>query len=57
LGSGFGALCMREALWRIVVDTKYGNSWGRVTENIRWGCGEFFGHTRFEEGDASKIRF
>jgi hypothetical protein len=27
-GSGFGALCMRETLWRTAVESKYGSAWG-----------------------------
>jgi hypothetical protein len=60
----------REALWRVVVDSKYGSSWGgwcsnevhgsygvSLWKNIRRGWREFSSHTRFEVGDGSKIRF
>jgi hypothetical protein len=47
--------CERETLWRVVVDSKYGGSWGRwcsnevlgligvgLWKNIRRGCGGNF---------------
>jgi hypothetical protein len=60
----------RDALWRIVVDTKYGSSWGgcysyevhglygvALWKNIRREWEEFSGHIGFEVGNSSKIRF
>jgi hypothetical protein len=58
----------REALWRVVVDSKYGSAWGGwcsnevhgsygvgLWKNIRRGWGELSSHTRFEMGMAPKF--
>jgi hypothetical protein len=60
----------REALWRVVVDCKYGSLWngwpsGEVNglhgvvlwKFIGEGWGEFSSHTSLEVGDGSKVRF
>jgi hypothetical protein len=60
----------REALWRIVVESKYGSSWGGSGSNEVYGpCGvglwknirrcleDLFSYTRFKVGDGSKIKF
>jgi hypothetical protein len=60
----------REAWWRVVVDSKFGSSWGGwcsneplgafgvgLWKNIRRGWEKFSSHTRFEVGDGSKVRF
>jgi hypothetical protein len=36
-GSGFGIMFIREALWRGVVDSKYGSAWGRWHSNEVYG--------------------
>jgi hypothetical protein len=57
-GSEHGAICMRERLlWRVVMDSKYGNLWGGwysnevhgsyevgLWKNIMKGLGEFASH-------------
>jgi hypothetical protein len=60
----------RDALWRVVVDSKYASAWGGWCsnefhgsygvghwKNIRRGWEELSSHTRFEMGDGSKIQF
>ena len=60
----------REAWWIVVVDSKYGSSWGGwcsneplgtfgvgLSKNIRRGWEKFASHTEFEVGDGSKVRF
>jgi len=60
----------REAGWRVVVDAKYGSSWGgwcsrepvgayevELWKNILRDWGKFSSHIRFDEEDGSKIRF
>jgi hypothetical protein len=60
----------REAWWRVVLDGKYGSSWGGwcsrepvgayevgFWKNIMRGWGKVSSHTRFEVGDGSNIRF
>jgi hypothetical protein len=64
------ALCVRggEALWRVIVDTKYGSSWGgwcsnevhgsygmELQKNIMREWCEFFEHIKVEVRDDSKI--
>jgi hypothetical protein len=57
-------------LERVVVDSKYGSSWGGwcssepigaygvgLLKNIRRGWGKLCSHTKFEVGDGSKVRF
>jgi hypothetical protein len=69
-GIGYCTMCMRGALWRVVVDFKYSSSWGGWCSNVvhgSYGVGlckyirrdwwEFSIHTRFKLGDGSKIRF
>jgi hypothetical protein len=59
----------REALWRIVMESKYGSLWGGwcsnevhglyvmgLWKNIKRGWREFSSHIRFEVEDCS-IRF
>jgi len=56
----------REAWWRVVVDSKFGSSWGgwcSIDSLGPYGVGlwknmwRFSNHTRFELGDGSKIKF
>jgi hypothetical protein len=60
----------REALWRSVVDAKYGSSWASwssldpheshgvgLWKNIRKGWSLFSSHTRFILGNGSRIKF
>jgi len=60
----------REALWRSVVDAKYGSTWAGwcsldphgshgvgLWKNIRKGWSLFSSHTRFILGNGSRIRF
>jgi len=60
----------REALWRSVVDAKYGSTWAGwcsldspwshgvwLWKNIRKGWSLFSSHTRLVLGDGSRIRF
>ena len=60
----------REAWWRVMLDSKYGRSWGGwcssepvraygvcLWKNIRRDWKKFCTHTKFEVGDCSKVRF
>jgi len=60
----------RKALWRVVVDSKYGSAWGGCVQmrsmghmewglckNIKRGWGELSSVTIFEVGTGSKIQF
>jgi hypothetical protein len=55
----------REALWRVVVDSKFGSSWGEwysnepmgvgLWKNIRRGWEKFSSHIRFEVGEGFNV--
>jgi hypothetical protein len=60
----------RQALWRVVMDSKYGSSWGgwcsrahvgaygvNLWKNIRRVWEKFCSYIRFDVGDSSKVRF
>jgi hypothetical protein len=60
----------RDAWWRVAVDSKFGNLWGRwfslepvgafgvgLLKNIRKGWETFSSFARFEVGDGVRIRF